>query len=533
MRNAKRIIKTLILSTMTLLIIWAFACSNSYAPQTTTVEVTVASDRALYYIREPATISGSILENGQPATGYLVAIQVDNRNGYPLLFRTIQIGNAVPDNRVQVTNISLTDLSLVGTDAVAVNTQFNLNVTVHNNMGSQYPVVVSATIFDGNLIPIFSQYMSFPIDPLETRGIVWLSYVPEWTYCGRAFVAVDCYSDLPENGGTPYMCEVQYPFYVTRSSELVRTNSMIPPANTSSPGLYSINFRMPPDTFTLPGNYVTSIVAQSASNPLIRRMATASFSLADYPAPPQAAFTYVPLKVYEGLVVTFDGSSSSAEGYNDSITQYEWTINDPYNQTQIVSGVSSTSHAFSHAGTYTVQLNVTDTQGLWSTTSKPISVLPEFGPTANFTWAPTSLGYNQTATFNASQSQPGWSKQLGGYASIANYTWNFNDGTLLQTTANTTIQHKFTQPGNYSVQLAIMDVVGRTSSVSEIVQVMNRTNPYDIDGNGKVDMKDVAIVAKAFGSTPGSPSWDPRADLDGNGKVDMKDIGAVAKAYGT
>jgi hypothetical protein len=170
---------------------------------------------------------------------------------------------------------------------------------------------------------------------------------------------------------------------------------------------------------------------------------------------------------------------------------------------------------------------------LWSTTSKPISVLPEFGPTANFTWAPTSLGYNQTATFNASQSQPGWSKQLGGYASIANYTWNFNDGTLLQTTANTTIQHKFTQPGNYSVQLAIMDVVGRTSSVSEIVQVMNRTNPYDIDGNGKVDMKDVAIVAKAFGSTPGSPSWDPRADLDGNGKVDMKDIGAVAKAYGT
>jgi PKD repeat protein len=159
--------------------------------------------------------------------------------------------------------------------------------------------------------------------------------------------------------------------------------------------------------------------------------------------------------------------------------------------------------------------------------------LPEFGPTANYTWTPTSLGYNQTATFNASQSQPGWSKQLGGYAPIANYTWNFNDGTPLQSTPNTTIQHAFTQPNNYSVQLTIMDTVGRTNSVSTIVQVLNRTNPYDINNDGKVDMRDISIVARAFGAVPGSPNWDPRADLNGDGKVDMKDIAPVARAFGT
>lgn len=532
MRKARRMVETLIFSTMSVLIIQALVLSNSYSFQTVTVDITAASDKASYYIREKATIGGSVLEDGQPGTGYLVAVQVDNRNGYPLLFRTIQIGNIAPDSRIQVTHISMTDSSFVDTNAAVVNTQVNLNVTVHNTLGTQYPVVVSATIFDGNLIPMFSQYTSFTIESLDTRTIVWYSYIPEWAYCGKAFVAVGCYSDLPRNGGTPYAVEAQYSFYVTRSRELVRTNSIIPPANSSSPGLYSVNFRMPPDTFTLPGNYVASVVAQSV-NPLIRRTATTSFSLTDYPAPPQAAFTYTPLKVYEGLTATFDGSSSSAEGYNDSITQYEWTINDPYNYTYVVGGASSTSHAFSQPGTYTVQLNVTDTEGLWSTTSKPLSVLPEFGPTANYTWAPTSLGYNQTATFNASQSQPGWSKQLGGYASIADYTWNFNDGTSLQSTPNTTIQHAFTQPGNYSVQLTIMDTVGRTDSVSAIVGVLNRTNPYDINNDGIVNMKDVAIAAHAFGSVPGSPNWDPRADINGDGKVDMKDIAPIARAFGT
>jgi PKD repeat protein len=532
MYKAKRKVETFIFSTMIILIVQALVLSNSYSLQTIAVDVTAGSNKASYYIRELTTLGGSVLEDGQPGTGYTVAVQVDNRNGYPLLFRTIQIGSVAPDNRIQVINISMTDSSFVDTNAAVVNTQVNLNVTVHNILGSAYPVVVSATIFDGNLIPMFSQYSSFTINPLDTRTIIWLGYIPEWAYCGKAFVAVGCYSDLPKNGGTPYTSEVQYAFYVTRSRELVRTNSIIPPANSSSPGLYSITFRMPPDTFTLPGNYVASVVAQSA-NPLIRRNATASFSLLDYAAPPQAAFTYTPLNVFEGLTVTFDGSSSSAEGYNDSITQYEWTINDPYNQTHVVSGASFTSHAFSHAGTYTVQLNVTDTEGLWSTTSKPLSVLPEFGPTANYTWTPTSLGYNQTATFNASQSQTGWSKQLGGYAPIANYTWNFNDGTPIQLTPNTTIQHAFTQPGNYSVQLTIMDVVGRTNSVSTIVQVLNRTNPYDLNNDGKVNMVDIAIAAHAFGSVPGSPNWDPRADINGDGKVDMKDIAPVARAFGT
>jgi hypothetical protein len=57
------------------------------------------------------------------------------------------------------------------------------------------------------------------------------------------------------------------------------------------------------------------------------------------------------------------------------------------------------------------------------------------------------------------------------------------------------------------------------------------------DGSGHVDMRDVAIVARAFGSTLGSPNWNPIADITGpngvpDGRVDMRDVALVAKHFG-
>jgi endoglucanase len=49
----------------------------------------------------------------------------------------------------------------------------------------------------------------------------------------------------------------------------------------------------------------------------------------------------------------------------------------------------------------------------------------------------------------------------------------------------------------------------------------------DVNGDGKVDMKDVAIVAKAFGTTPSDPRYNPAADLNGDRLVNMVDIAIV------
>lgn len=62
-------------------------------------------------------------------------------------------------------------------------------------------------------------------------------------------------------------------------------------------------------------------------------------------------------------------------------------------------------------------------------------------------------------------------------------------------------------------------------------------NPCDINDDLKVDMIDIAIVARAFGTYPGQPRWNPNADITGaqflvpDGHVDMRDISLVARAF--
>ena len=54
----------------------------------------------------------------------------------------------------------------------------------------------------------------------------------------------------------------------------------------------------------------------------------------------------------------------------------------------------------------------------------------------------------------------------------------------------------------------------------------------DVNGDGKVDIQDVALVAFAFGSYPGHLRWNPDCDFNGDGRVDIRDIVIVAKEFG-
>jgi len=54
----------------------------------------------------------------------------------------------------------------------------------------------------------------------------------------------------------------------------------------------------------------------------------------------------------------------------------------------------------------------------------------------------------------------------------------------------------------------------------------------DLNGDGVVDILDIAMVAKAYGSYPGHPKWNPNADLDNSNLIDIIDIAKAAKNYG-
>jgi parallel beta-helix repeat protein len=84
-------------------------------------------------------------------------------------------------------------------------------------------------------------------------------------------------------------------------------------------------------------------------------------------------------------------------------------------------------------------------------------------------------------------------------------------GTILETNEGVTVPHDTTDP---SFHYAYMPI------------------PGDLNSDGTVNIFDLRIVAKAFGSRPGDPYWDPRADLNRDGKISILDLALVAINYG-
>jgi len=55
----------------------------------------------------------------------------------------------------------------------------------------------------------------------------------------------------------------------------------------------------------------------------------------------------------------------------------------------------------------------------------------------------------------------------------------------------------------------------------------------DINLDGKIDIRDIATVAKSYGTMPGRAGFDFRMDINFDFRIDIKDIATVAKAFGT
>jgi parallel beta-helix repeat protein len=75
-----------------------------------------------------------------------------------------------------------------------------------------------------------------------------------------------------------------------------------------------------------------------------------------------------------------------------------------------------------------------------------------------------------------------------------------------------------------------------------VINVNNRDNypfmktwvriPGDVNYDGRVNMIDIGIAARALGSYVGSPGWNPLADMNEDGKIDMLDILFIARNFG-
>ena len=251
------------------------------------------------------------------------------------------------------------------------------------------------------------------------------------------------------------------------------------------------------------------------------------FSMANTPTPPQAAFTYYPVDSYVNMSITFDASASTTGGYYVTIVNYEWDFGD--GSPKINTPNPITTHTFTQANNYSITLNVTDSQGLWCTTSKIVPISPPTGPKASFTWYPSTPRPNQSMTFDATATELGWNGTA--HPPIVNYAWNFGDGNVTSGSYSK-IVHTYTAIGNYTVILNVTDASGFTGNTTHLVKVQQVTLMGDINGDGIVNILDSIIMGNAFLSNPSSPNWNPNADLNTDLVVNILDAIILANHFG-
>jgi hypothetical protein len=88
--------------------------------------------------------------------------------------------------------------------------------------------------------------------------------------------------------------------------------------------------------------------------------------------------------------------------------------------------------------------------------------------------------------------------------------------------------------GVYTISTTAEPVPGETNIADNtfVDGTITETILGDVTGDFKVDIIDIATIARAYGAYPGHPKWNPNADLDNNNKIDIIDIAKAAKNYG-
>jgi PKD repeat protein len=176
---------------------------------------------------------------------------------------------------------------------------------------------------------------------------------------------------------------------------------------------------------------------------------------------PHALFSFTPTDPEPLQDILFNASASSdADG---QIVSYRWDFGD--NATEY-STTSYINHSYAVAGQHTVNLTVSDNDGLNASAVSEITVGRY--PTALFFYTPFGMAIvNMPVAFDASAS-------FVPYGNITSYMWDFGDGNTTSTTQRL-VTHPYSAQGFYNVNLTVVATSGLNSTSTQILVVFMPT----------------------------------------------------------
>src|SRR6185503_583214 len=178
---------------------------------------------------------------------------------------------------------------------------------------------------------------------------------------------------------------------------------------------------------------------------------------------------------------------------------------------------SDVSHTYPVPGVYTVQLTVTDDEGLSDSAQQTVTVQNR-EPSADFHWSPGAPQVNETVFFTSDSSDP--------ENRIEFERWDLDNDGQFDDHTGSSASRTFSAGGSYTVSLLVEDRDGGTSTISRTVDV---TDPPNQRPNANFKFSPTAphiLDVVTFTSTStdqdgsiGSLAW----DLDNDGSYDDGD----------
>ncbi|MRH99170.1 PKD domain-containing protein [Kriegella sp. EG-1] len=203
------------------------------------------------------------------------------------------------------------------------------------------------------------------------------------------------------------------------------------------------------------------------------------------------------------LKITFNGEKSSDD---IEIKSYLWDFKDGSEK----DNTENPSHTFTKAGTYKVELIVTDDEGL--TNTKTVTIRAEEpeneGPTAKLTADTTSGEVPLKVKFSAKNSSDD--------NEIKTYLWDFKDGK----SSSISPTHTFDEAGTYEVELTVTDDEGLSDTATISIEVKEPANEKpnaDATANTTKGEAPLKVEFSANKSTDDKEITQYIWDFDGNG----------------
>ena len=186
-----------------------------------------------------------------------------------------------------------------------------------------------------------------------------------------------------------------------------------------------------------------------------------------------------------------------------NIVSYDWDFGDGATGTG-----ANPSHSYANAGTYTVQLIITDVIGCKDTLIKPLYIEVD-GPTSNFSSSVPGSCLMSAVVFNDHSTGDG-------VHPITTWTWNYGDGTIEVLTAPP-FQHAYAAAGVYTVTLTVTDSEGCTDTYIN-VSAINISKP--VAGFSSADTLSCPTKPINFSNSSTGPGLNYNWDFgDGTGSI--------------